>query len=428
MKKFKDDFLLGAATAAHQVEGNNTKSDFWAQEQMAHSMFTEKSGEAVDHYNRYREDITLLAEAGLNAYRFSLEWARIEPEKGLFLKEELQHYAEMINFCREKGVEAIVTLHHFSSPFWLIKEGGWESEKTVEYFSRYVRFVMENIGHKLNYVCTINEANMGLQVAKLAARYRAQAQKDALKKNSGDGEVQLGVDLNKMIENMKYAAAENQALFGTPAPKTFTSGLSEKGDQVIIRAHEAARKVIRELCPELKIGLTLSLHDFQAEAGAEEAAAAEWDEEFLHYLPHIKEDDFLGVQNYTRTRIGKEGILPVPEDAELTLMNYEFYPQALEHVLRKVAQSFDGELLVTENGISTEDDKRRIAFIDQATDGVARCIADGLDVRGYFYWSLLDNFEWQKGFGIPFGLIAVDRENAQQRYPKESLGFLGSLR
>ncbi len=155
-----------------------------------------------------------------------------------------------------------------------------------------------------------------------------------------------------------------------------------------------------------------------------ERAKKEWDEEFMHYLPYIKDDDFLGVQNYTRSLIGADGQLPNPDGAELTQMNYEFYPEALEHVLRKVAKDFHGDLYVTENGIATADDTRRVAFIDTALKGIVSCINDGLPVKSYFHWSLLDNFEWQKGYSMTFGLIAVDR-STQTRHPKESLSFLG---
>ena len=154
-------------------------------------------------------------------------------------------------------------------------------------------------------------------------------------------------------------------------------------------------------------------------------ADAAWQEEFTHYLPYIQEDDFLGVQNYTRTLYGPTGQLPAPEGAELTQMDYEFYPQALEHVLRRVAKDFHGDLIVTENGIATADDTRRVAFIEQALAGVQRCLADGLPVKGYFHWSLMDNFEWQKGFAMNFGLIAVDR-TTMARTPKPSLAVLGS--
>ena len=407
MQKFEKGFFIGAATAAHQVEGNNTKSDYWAQEQLPHSSFTEPSGIACDHYQRYEEDIKLLADAGLNAYRFSIEWARVEPH----------------------GVEPIVTLLHFTSPKWLICKGGWETESTVEDFKRYVTYVMEQLGSELRYVCTINEANMGLQLAAISKRFRLMAERAAQNAasagKSAEGTVQVGMNFQKMMENMKYAAMENAQVFGTPQPQIFVSERTPEGDLLVMRAHAAARDAIKVLCPQVKVGLTLSLHDLQAQPGGEAFAEAAWQEEFTHYLPYIKDDDFLGVQNYTRTLYGPQGQLPAPEGAELTQMDYEVYPQALEHVIRKVAEEFKGDLIVTENGIATADDTRRVAFIRQALDGVQHCIADGIPVKGYFHWSLMDNFEWQKGYAMQFGLIAVNRET-MERTAQPSLGVLGS--
>ena len=425
MEHFSSDFLLGAATAAHQVEGNNVNSDCWAMEQMEHTSFAEPSLDAADHYHRYREDIRLMAEAGLNAYRFSIEWARIEPEEGHFDDAEAAHYLDVIRCCREYGLEPVVTLHHFSSPRWLIGKGGWEAESTVGYFARYVRYIMEKLGDMLHYVCTVNEANMGIQVAAIAKRYMIQMQ--ASRARTSDGTVQVGINLEKMMADQKAAAEENIKVFGVEKAENFTSMRTPEGDRIVCRAHEAARAVIKELYPDIKTGLTLSLHDIQAVQGGEENAGKEWEDEFTHYLPYIQDDDFLGVQNYTRSLIGPEGTLPTPEGAELTQMNYEFYPQGLEHVIRKVAADFHGDLIITENGIATSDDSRRIAYIREALSGVQSCIRDGLPVKGYFHWSLIDNFEWQKGYTMTFGLVAVDRKT-QTRQPKESLSFLGSFR
>lgn len=428
MEKFAKGFLVGAATAAHQVEGNNIYSDYWAQEQLPHSSFAEPSGIACDHYNRYEEDIRLLAEAGLNAYRFSMEWARIEPEEGKFDDAEIEHYRQVIACCKANGVEPVVTLLHFTSPKWLIAKGGWEAESTIAYFERYVTYVMERLGSELHYVCTINEANMGLQLAAISKRFRLMAEQaakaGAAAGKSAEGTVQVGMNFQKMMENMKYAAAENAGVFGDPQPKVFVSERTPEGDLLVMRAHAAARQAIRAICPHVKVGLTLSLHDLQAQPGGESFAKAAWEEEFTHYLPYIQEDDFLGVQNYTRTLYGPQGQLPAPEGAELTQMAYEFYPQALENVLRKVAADFHGDMIVTENGIATADDTRRVAFIQQALEGVQRCMADGLPIKGYFYWSLMDNFEWQKGFAMNFGLIAVDR-TTMARTTKPSLKVLG---
>ena len=426
--KLPENFLIGAATAAHQVEGNNIHSDLWAMEHMKHTSFIEPSLDAVDHYNRYEKDIKLMADAGLNAYRFSIEWARIEPEEGHFDSEAVDHYKAVIACCKKYGIEPFVTLHHFSSPKWLISKGGWEASTTPEDFAHYVRFIIGELGSELHYICTINEANMGIQVAAIAERYKRQmmAQMQAAQSggNSADGSVQVGINLQKMMEGQKAAAAENLEVFGVEKVENFTSMRTREGDLLILKAHELAKKEIKALYPDIKVGLTLSLHDIQPQEDGMERAKKEWDEEFMNYLPYIKDDDFLGVQNYTRSLIGADGQLPNPDGAELTQMNYEFYPEALEHVLRKVAKDFHGDLYVTENGIATADDTRRVAFIDTALKGIVSCINDGLPVKSYFHWSLLDNFEWQKGYSMTFGLIAVDR-STQTRHPKESLSFLG---
>ncbi len=423
---FPKGFFIGAATAAHQVEGNNVHSDYWAQEQLPHTSFAEPSGLACDHYNRYEEDIKLLADAGLNAYRFSIEWARIEPEEGKFDETEIEHYRKVIACCRKNGVEPIVTLLHFTSPVWLIRKGGWEAESTIEDFRRYAAYVTERLGGELRYICTINEANMGLQLAAIAKRFQLMAQQAAKNAKSAEGSVQVGMNFEKMMENMKFAAMENARVFGTPQPQIFVSSRTPEGDRLVFRAHQAAKEAIKALYPNMKVGITLSVHDLQALPGGERFAEAAWDEEFRHYLPYIQGDDFLGVQNYTRTQYGPEGQLPCPEGAELTQMEYEFYPEALEHVIRKVHEDFKGDLIVTENGVAVSDDSRRVEFIRRALAGVENCLTDGIPVKGYCYWSLMDNFEWQKGYSMTFGLIAIDRAT-QERSPKESLAYLGSF-
>lgn len=422
---FKKGFFVGAATAAHQVEGNNIHSDYWAQEHLPHTSFAEPSGDACDHYNRYEEDIHLLAEAGLNAYRFSIEWARIEPEEGKFDENEIEHYRKVIVCCKENGVEPIVTMMHFTSPLWLIQKGGWENESTIEYFRRYVSYVIEKLGSELNYICTINEANMGLQLAAISKRFQLMAEQAAKNAKEAEGSVQVGMNFEKMMENMKFAAMENAEIFGTAQPQVFVSSRTPEGDILVMKAHQAAKEAIKERYPNIKVGITLSMHDLQALEGGEQFVKDAWNEEFMHYLPYIQDDDFLGVQNYTRTLYGAEGQLPSPEGAELTQMDYEFYPEALENVIRKVHKDFKGDLIVTENGIATADDSRRVEFITRALRGVKNCVEDEIPVKGYFYWSLLDNFEWQKGFSMTFGLIAVNRAT-QKRMPKDSLKYLGS--
>ena len=202
-----EKFLVGAATAAHQVEGNNIHSDYWLMEQMPHSDFVEPSLLAVDHYNRYEEDIKLLVEAGLRAYRFSIEWARIEPEQGKYDKGALDHYRKVIRCCKENGVEPIVTMMHFTSPAWVIKAGGWENEDIIDSFVKYCEYVIKEIKNEIKYVCTINEANMRLQVAAIAKRYRKQMEERAAKckemeqerGDSAEGTAQVGMNFNLMM-------------------------------------------------------------------------------------------------------------------------------------------------------------------------------------------------------------------------------------
>ena len=433
MNTLPQDFLVGAATAAHQVEGNNIHSDYWAMEHMKYGNFNEPSLDAVDHYNRYEEDIKMVAEAGLNAYRFSIEWARIEPKQGAYDENEIEHYRKVLTCCRENGVEPIVTMMHFTSPKWLIENGGWENEATVEAFKNYCQYVTEQLGDLMHYVCTINEANMGIQVAAISARYRAQMmakmqrmqQGGAEEKKDLEGTAQVGMNFNDMMANMQKQKEENVEIFGTDTLQTFVSARTPEGDMLVIRAHQAARAAMKAVKPELQIGLTLSLHDIQAQEGGEETAAKEWVDEFTHYVPYIKEDDFFGLQNYSRSLIGPNGILPVPEGAEITQMDYEYYPEGLEHVIRRVYEEMPMPIMVTENGIATADDTRRVAYIQTAMKGVENCIQDGIPVKGYMYWSMMDNFEWQKGFGMTFGLISVDR-TTQTRTAKPSLTVLGN--
>ena len=423
---FPENFLIGAATAAHQVEGNNAHSDCWALENIKHTDYLEKSGLAVDHYNRFEEDICLLAQAGLNAYRFTIEWARIESEEGKFDEKEIEHYRNVIRACKKNNVEPMVTLHHFSSPVWLIRKGGWEATTTPDDFARYVEYVISKLGSELTYVCTINEANMGLQIAAIAKRYMKEMLRGGKKKKQNtDGQVQMGMNLETMLKNMALAKKEKLEVVGTKDPKVFQSMRTANGDLLIMKAHTKARDVIRRLAPHIKVGLTLSLHDVQPFAGGEKQAQKIWAEEFTHYLPYINDDDFLGVQNYTRTLVAKSGDIGVPEGAQTTQMSYEFYPEALGHVLERVAKDFKHDLIVTENGIATNDDTERCEFIRRAMRSVDECLKKGLPVKGYFHWSLMDNFEWQKGFYMHFGLIAVDRKD-MSRHPKESLSLLGS--
>lgn len=422
MNRFRDGFLIGAATAAHQVEGNNVNSDCWVMENVPGSLYKEPSLDAADHYNRYEDDIKIMADAGLNAYRFSIEWARIEPTKGKFDEDEIEHYRKVLECCYKNNITPVVTLHHFSSPKWLISEGGWEDDKTVHYFEDYCRYVVEKLGGMMPYICTINEANMGLQIKKIMDKYAK-----GIRDREKNVDIQVGLNKDVKVDMKAYYEALGEA-FGIEPMKAqpFVAPRTAEGDKIVMRCHERARQVIKDINPDIKVGITLSLVDYHVLPGGERFALADQEEDFLHYLPYLQGDDFLGVQNYTRQVYGPNGVLKPAEGTKLTKMGYEYYPEALSGVVRFVSKHWDKPIMVTENGISTDNDADRVDFIERALKGLYQCMEDGIEVIGYMHWSLLDNFEWQLGYEQKFGLIAVDRAT-QSRYPKRSLKCLGDI-
>jgi beta-glucosidase len=315
------------------------------------------------------------------------------------------------------NITPIVTLHHFSSPHWLIRDGGWESEGTPARFAKYCAYVMRELGTWIPYVCTINEANIAIGIAKMIKQFES----------GGTSAAQVGMNTD-MQEQMKKYYSELSNVFGIPPQEvhTFLQPRTEKGLEIIFQAHMGARTAIRQTSPHTQVGITLSLYDAQSIPGGEELAAHSLQEEFLQFLPYLQDDDFFGLQNYTREIYGPDGVLASPAEMEKTEMGYEFYPEGLEKVIRYVSKHWSKPIIVTENGVATNEDERRVAFIDRALKGVHACIADGIPVKGYMHWSLLDNFEWQLGYSKRFGLIEVDR-TTQRRIPKFSAHYLGSI-
>ncbi|NUO96548.1 MAG: family 1 glycosylhydrolase [Nonomuraea sp.] len=375
---FPEGFLWGAAGSAHQIEGNNVASDIWELE----GRLPERSGDACDSYHRWPEDLDIVRDLGLRAYRFGVEWARVEPVEGRVSRAQLAHYRRMVEGCLERGLTPIVTLHHFTSPMWFQRAGGWLADEAVDRFRRYVRAVLP-ILDGVPWVCTINEPNM---LAMLANMIR-------------DGRREGGV------------AGE------LPSPDQRTA-------DVLADAHRAAREELGGA--GLKSGWTIANQNFEDAGGARaERDAWAWPRED-QFLEVAKGDDFVGVQAYTRVRVGADGALPVPEDARRTLTGWEFYPDAAGNAVRYTARRLPGvPILVTENGIATSDDDERVEYTRGALAGVHAAIADGADVRGYLHWSLLDNYEW--GSWAPtFGLVSVDRETFA-RTVKPSARWLGTI-
>lgn len=413
--EYMKTFYLGAATAAHQVEGDNFNNDTWAQEQMKHTAYKEKSLKAANHYKTYRQDIRKMHEAGLNAYRFSLEWSRIEPQQGIYDAEAIEHYRDVIRCCRQNGIEPIITLFHFTSPKWLIEKGGWEDESVIGCFENYVRHVLKEYENEgLKYICTINEANIGVLIAKYMIM--------AMENQKKQGALAVGVDVQAMAEQARLQREEFMEIFHTPEPAFFVQPHTTNGIEIIKKTHKRAVEVIHQLLPDCKAGLSLSLNDLQWDSSGREEAERIWHDEFEQFTDAIIDDDYIGLQNYTRSLISSEGELSVPEGNEVTQMGYEYYPEGLANVVRRVYGILHKEILITENGIATADDSRRCDFINTAISGVMDCIKDGIDISGYLHWSLIDNYEWQSGFSMQFGMM----ENDENHTVKSSLKLLGS--
>jgi beta-glucosidase len=379
---FPDDFLWGTATAAHQIEGSNVNNDWWTWEHNPDSGCAESSGDACDSLRRWPEDVELVAGMGLGAYRFSLEWSRIEPAEGEFSIATLDYYRRICGACRERNIAPVVTFHHFTTPNWLCARGGWEAADAPEAFARFVTRAADHLGDLVGWACTINELNL------------------------------IGV--------MGYALGSSP-----PGVKDdFVRHLAV--NEAIVRAHRLAVDALRSGPGDFPVGLTLSMDEMVAEPGGEgvlEAAQEILEDRFFRAT---EGDDFIGVQCYSRVHFGPEGQAPNEPGVPTTQMGYEYWPQGVEHCARRAAAMTGIPVLLTESGIATDDDAERIIFLAEVLRGVRRALDDGVDIRGYFVWSLLDNFEWSSGFGPRFGLHSVDRTTFDRR-PKPSASWFGSV-
>jgi beta-glucosidase len=397
---FPKGFLWGAATAAHQVEGNNINSDLWVLEHIHPTLFVEPSLDACDHYHRFADDIKLLAGLGLNTYRFSVEWARIEPERGHFSLSAIEHYRRVLAACLENEVTPMVTFYHFSSPRWFAAMGGWDRPQSADLFVRYCDRVARSLGDLLWFATTFNEPNLPMLLRWVP---------------------DLGAPLTSIYRMGKAAArAVGSDRFGC-----FFLCNAEKARDTMIAAHHRAREAMKAGPGEYPVGVSIALQDEQA-VGLKSKRDQKCAQVYDTWLAAADKSDFLGIQSYTRARVGKNGDLGPEEGVELTQMGYEFWPEALEQCIRYAKARVSAPIYITESGVSTEHDKRRIEYIRRSLIGVRNCLADGIDVRGYIHWSLLDNFEWIMGYRPKFGLIGVNRET-QERIVKPSARYLGEI-
>lgn len=411
---FPQGFLWGAATSAHQVEGHNTSNDWWAWEQAGRAK--EPSGAACDQYRRFREDFDLAKQLGHTAHRFSVEWSRIEPREGQFDDAALAHYREVVGALRERGLEPIVTLHHYTNPLWLAEQGGWLNPNAVDAFVRYTERIVEALGDQVRIWLTINEP-------------------------------------------MVYAVLHYLDGVGPPGERNLT--LMFQVVEHLIRAHVAAYHAIHRIahargrpaqvsivnhaqpfvpCRRWWIGdrlitaLTTQVYNRRFLDALMDGRYRVPGRRTLR-IPEGRDTlDFIGMNYYGRTfmRLASMGrgqwqgsrcsTWHHPEVTERNALDWDVYPPAIYHILRW-AVPYKRPIMITENGICTTDDQQRERFLVNHLRWVGQAIQDGMPVIGYLHWSLIDNFEWAQGFGPRFGLVEVDYQTQRRTIRPSALRY-----
>jgi beta-glucosidase len=396
LPRFPEGFLWGTATAAHQVEGGNTRNDWARWEEVPGKIARgEKSGRAVDHWNRVAEDVALMKDLGANAHRFSIEWSRLEPAEGSWDEEAFAHYADELRQLRKAGIVPMVTLLHFTLPAWLADRGGLVAPEFPERFRRFAAEAAKRLGPWVDLWCTINEPNVQAYLGYVEAVW--------------------------------------------PPGKTSRPEMV-RAHAGLLRAHAAAASALRKADPGCRIGIALhtivfdpaarwSLADWIATRAARESFNWAFHDAIVagrvrfaapgfpsvdEPLPELAGSvDYLGINYYTRNIVrfapGAPALVRLTEGpGPRTDKGWEIYPEGLLRVLRQAYARYHLPIQVTENGIADAAGTKRSAYIRGHAYAVSRAIAEGIPVGGYFYWSLTDNFEWAEGFAPRFGLYRVD--------------------
>jgi len=403
-RTFPKGFLWGASTAGHQVEGNDTASDTWFMENISPTVFREPAGDAANSFALWETDLDLCKAMGLNAYRFSVEWSRIEPERGLQLQAALDHYKRMVEGCHRRGLRAVITYNHFTSPRWFAAAGGWLNPDAAAWFAAFCDRVTRALGDGIDHVVTFNEPNLPKLIASLNLPPEIK-QKD--------------------IQTLDRAASLLGVAKFVPTNVVRSEDL-EPLEVAMLAGHARARAAIKAVRGDLPVGVSLAMFDDQAGPGGEAKRDAVRAHLYGAWLEAAKADDYIGVQNYERAVWGPDGKLPAPPDARRGHLGAEVYPASLAGAVRYAHAVTKKPVLVTEHGVGTEDDATRQWMIPEALGQLHQAIADGVPVKGYCHWSLLDNFEWIFGYGPKFGLHQVDRKTFA-RTAKPSAGIYGAI-
>lgn len=389
-------FLWGVATSAFQLEGSPFADwTTWDPKLRAHP-------EVTHHYHLYKKDLRLLKEIGVNAYRFSLEWSRIQPEETQWDREVLRHYQDMVDLLREEEIEPMVTLHHFTHPKWFMEASPWHHDRSLLKFTEYVEKVAKEL-KGVHYWITFNEPNVLLIGGYLDGcmppgirdeGFFIHATANILRAHGEAYDI-----LHSRISEAEVGVAHNMVVF---APYRWWNPL----DQFL--SHAAHHYYNHSFLEAIRSGvLRIRFPIFR---------------KIKIHLPIQGKLDFLGINYYTRIHLKfsplhRMGVVLKYEDRGgygLTDMGWEIYPPGLEQILRE-ASRLGLPMIITENGIATRDSQKRDRYIKSHLDTLEDCLKKGMDVRGYFYWSLIDNYEWLKGLDARFGLYSVNYETLERR-------------
>ncbi len=416
--KLPKEFLMGSATAATQIEGGDRNSNWYHWSLQGKIANNESSITAADHYNRVEEDINLMKTMNHDTYRMSIEWSRIEPEEGKWSQEGIIHYQNEIKSLIKAGIKPLITLHHFSHPQWFEELGQWTNRDSVEYFLRFTKKIVSEIGHDVNEYCTINEPNVFVMDTFMDGKYPPGKKDDIVS---------------------YFKASKNLILAHLKAYKAIHELRSEMGHDdtlVGIAMHLAYFEVFK---PKLLTNISKKLMDYS------------FHQLFLNGMieGHLTFPiglgyplgkglycDFLGVNYYSRHLIhssnnpsmlfGEVKVQQGLPDEMINDLGWEIYPEGLYKVTKKVYEKYKLPIYITENGIPDAKDIKRAKFIYDHMIQIINLIKDGVDVKRYYHWSLLDNLEWNDGYSPRFGLIEVDY-NTQERTIRNSGYFYGEL-
>ncbi len=409
----KDSFFWGSATAAHQVEGGN-RNDWtkWEKENAPRlaslargkqwpdyilknypSPLQEEnyiSGKACDHYNRFREDFDIAKKLGHNAHRFSIEWSRVEPEEGKFNAKEIEHYREVIHALRERGLEPFATLWHWTHPLWFTERGGWTHKDAEKSFLRFVEVAVKAFP-EINYWIVLNEPETFVRHGYLLKP------------------------------------------FGMARPPGKFNPLSAyRALQKLTRTYKSSYQLIRKVTNgKAKVGFAESLVYFESYSRWPQNIilknVLEWWRNKLFVPKVVNSADFIGLNYYFHTRVrfnllkSRWGI-QFNDDKIVSDIHWEIYPEGIYHILKNL-KKYNKPIFITENGVVDARDIYRADFIKDHIKYVHRAASEGADVRGYFYWSLLDNFEWNEGFWPRFGLVEIDYKTMERKIRPSALEY-----